>query len=263
MERPNFFHWYYNQGVWELLEIWKNFLLFALRYFSIFELLKTLIYPWHRDVAIQNWRGLHPFRTFELVLENIISRAIGAVVRLVMIFVGIIFFLLILMAGLIINFLWISAPLIVLFLLFYAAKGFINPLASGGFILCWVVFSIYCYFYDTENPIINMELEEFSNHKKQKVLERICGRFGMISKRFPKEILSDDKLLDDFLKVHGLTRKDYQDIVRWEILDEQKRNDAKKIWHWENLKKIKPIGMQWRYGYTVNLDKYCKDLSGI
>ena len=105
-----------------------------------------------------------------------------------------------------------------------------------------------------------MDLDEFLNHKKQKVFERICGRFGMTSKRFPKEVLSDDKLLDEFLKVRGLTLKDYQYIVQWEILNEQKNNDEKKFWRGENLRKIKPIGMQWRYAYTVSLDKYCKDL---
>ena len=63
------------------------------------------------------------------------------------------------------------------------------------------------------------------------------------------------------MKVRGLTYKDYQYIVQWELLNEQQKNDSEKFWRWENLKKIKPIGTQWRYGYTVKLDRYCKDLS--
>ena len=99
MRKPNFFHWYYNQGIWELLEIWKNFLFFAWRHFSIFELFKTLLCPWHRDVSVQNWRGLHPFMTLELIIGNIVSRILGAVVRSVVLCAGIIFFLFVLIAA--------------------------------------------------------------------------------------------------------------------------------------------------------------------
>lgn len=258
MKRPNFFHWYYNQGVWELLEIWKNFLLFVLRYFSIFELLKTLVYPWHRDVSVQNWRGLHPFRTFELVLENIISRAIGTVVRLITIFAGVLFLASVAITGLVINFLWISAPLIFLFLLIYATRGLANIFIAGIFILGWVLFSVYCYFHDNEVPAVKIGPDEFI---KQKVFERICGRFGIDSKRFPNGIFESEKKFEDFLKARSLTRDDYTEILKWEILDEEKKSNSRKFWHWENLKSIRPIGSQWRYGYTVNLDRYCKDLS--
>ena len=164
MQRPNFFYWYYNQGIWELLEIWKNFLFFVWRYFSVFELFKTLLCPWHRDISVHNWRGLHPFRTFELILENTISSFIGAIIRLVVICIGIMFFLAVLIIGIIMNFLWISAPLVILFFFAYAIKGSSMPLVYGGFILIWIIFSVYCYFCDTEIAIVNMGLDEILNY---------------------------------------------------------------------------------------------------
>lgn len=258
MRKPNFFSWYYNQGVHELLEIWKNFLFFVWRYFSISELLRTLFSPWHRDVTAQGWRGLHPLKTLEMLFMNLISRFIGAVVRMVVICLGFVFLVFILIIGIIINFIWISAPLVFAGLFFYAAKNVLNPFAIGSVFLLWVVFSIICYFNDTKTKMVRLEFDEFLKHS---VFKRICARFGIASKRFPKEILGNKEMLEDFLKMRGLTHDDYLRIVEWELQLEQQKYDARKFWLWENLSKIQPIGRQWRYGYTVNLDKYCQDLS--
>ena len=258
MKKPNFLFWYYNQGIHELLEIWKNFLFFVWRHFSIMELLRTLFSPWRRDVSVQSWRGLHPFKTIELFFENVISRLIGAVVRMAVICVGIGACLCILVVGIVINFIWISAPIVVVILFIYALRGIFNPLAFGMLFLIWTIFSIICYFSDTKTEMVHMEIDEFL---KNPVFQRICARFGMTSKRFPKEIFKNEEMLEDFLKVHALVYDDYLDIIKWELQLEQQIYDAKKFWRWENLGKIQPIGMQWRYGYTVNLDRYCQDLS--
>jgi len=258
MKRPNFLSWYYNQGVHELLEIWKNFLFFAWRHFSITELLQTLLSPWRRDVSLQSWRGLHPLKTVELLFENLISRFIGAIVRSVVICVGIVVCLSVLAVGIVINFLWIGAPIIAVLIFVYVSKGMLNPIVAGTLFLIWIIFSIICYFNDTKTEMVRMEIDELLKHA---VFQRICARFGMTSKRFPKEIFGNEELLEDFLKVRALTRNDYLRIIEWELQGEQQKYDAKKFWRWENLGKIQPIGMQWRYGYTVNLDKYCRDLS--
>ena len=92
MKRPFFFAWYYNKGLQQVLEIWKNFLFFSWRYFSVAELLLTLFAPWHRDVEIRNWRGWNPLRSSEMLIENFFSRLIGLIVRLVVISIGLIFF---------------------------------------------------------------------------------------------------------------------------------------------------------------------------
>lgn len=253
-KRPNILHWYYNQGIHELLEIWKNFLFFTWWYFSIAELSKTLFSPWRRDVSMSSWRGFHPLKTLELFFENIVSRLLGAVVRLAVICAGLVFLSFVFIAGLAINFLWISAPLAIAVFFAYTQ----DSLQTGGLFLLWAVISGVCYYNDTEPVMARMEFDEFLEHP---VFERVCGRLGIISKRFPKEILANWQLLDDFLKVRSLTHADYSRILQWEIRLKQKKADLKKFWRWENLKKIIPIGRQWRYGYTVHLDRYCEDLS--
>jgi len=258
MKKPNFLFWYYSQGIQELLEIWKNFLFFAWRYFSITELLRTLFSPWRRDVSAQSWRGLHPIKTLELLLENLISRFIGAIVRIVIICLGTVICLCVLAAGIVINFLWISAPIAAVILFIYVSRGIFNPVAAGALFLIWIILSVICYFNDTKTEMVSMEIDELLKHA---VFQRICARFGMANKRFPKEIFENEELLEDFLKIRALTHDDYLRIIEWELQEEQRKYDTKKFWLWKNLSKIQPIGMQWRYGYTVNLDKYCQDLS--
>lgn len=68
-------------------------------------------------------------------------------------------------------------------------------------------------------------------------------------------------MLAEFLQTRSLTENDFEMIVNWELERAQKMIDAKKFWRSENLAKIKPIGGNWRFGYTVNLDRYANDLS--
>lgn len=258
--RPNFAYWYYNESIHELFEIWKNFLFFFWRYFSILELIKTLLSPWRRDVSGQNWRGFHPIKTLELFLENIFSRLIGAMVRLVVIVFGLGISFIIFLGGIVVIFLWIGAPLVLLFIFAFSYKNPINLLYAAGLFFSWIAISANCYLRNTKKSLLGMELNELL---KQSVFERISNRLGISRKRFPDQIISSQKLINDFLKLRNLTTNDFERIVDWETTFSQKKEDAKKFWLWENLKKIPPIGMQWRYGYTVNLDRYCSDLSKI
>lgn len=259
-KRPNFFYWYYNDGIHELLEIWKNHLFFVWRNYSILELFRTLFSPWRRDVTNKNWRGLHPLKTLEIIFDNLFSRLIGALVRILIILFGLIVFAVVLILGIVATFIWISAPLLVIVIFVYAfrIKGLAGLLFAGGLFLLWAVILISCYLKDTKRQVIDMGLDEIPAHP---VFERICGRLGLDAKRFPKEIFPNHELMEDFLKARGLTIDDFGKILDWEIQNWQNKEDSKRFWHWENLRKRKPIGMQWRYAYTVNLDNYCRDLS--
>lgn len=259
MRRPNFFYWYYNDGIHGLLEIWKNFLVFVWKYFSIVELFRTLFSPWRRDVTARNWRGFHPLKTLEILLENLISCLIGSIVRLGIILFGIGVFGMVLILGIIANFIWISGPflLAIIFVYAYMSKGAIGLLWAGGFSLLAIAASIFCYLEDTKIQLSEMSLEEIAKHP---IFEKICGRLGLSVKRFPKEILANQELINDFLKIKGLTNEDFSKILEWEIQNWQKNDDLKKFWSQENLEKKQSIGRQWRFGFTVNLDRYCKDL---
>jgi len=108
---PKFFAWYYIDSISGLLSAWKNFLLFNLEFFSVPLLLKSLFSPWRRIYSpygktFELWKNIEAFTL------NMMSRIIGAILRVFLIVIGLIFEIVVLTAGLIIILLWLALPLI-------------------------------------------------------------------------------------------------------------------------------------------------------
>jgi len=114
-----FWKWYYGEALKSVLTAWRNFIIFALNYFSIPLLFKTLISPWRRDIT-KRPHGLDLKKFFEYLVFNAISRGIGFVVRLLTIIVGIVYLILTIIVGGIFFILWIILPLLILGLLIFA-----------------------------------------------------------------------------------------------------------------------------------------------
>ncbi len=257
MRRPIFFRWYYNEGMHQSLEIYKNAVLFSWRYFSISELFFTLFSPWHRDIENRNWRGWQPLRSAEMLLGNVFSRLIGAFVRLCVIAFGLVFSIIVCAAGIAVILIWICAPLLIIGWPILALQGNVNLMVLGG-LLTWIIIAISCYIQDTQAPLANMDKGQLISSL---AFEKICGRLGLSLKNFPVEILDNQEMLAEFLRLRSISQEEYAQIVAWELEKMQHEKDSAKFWTWQQLKKIIPIGMQWRYGFTVNLDRYALDLS--
>ncbi len=260
LKKLNFFRWYYNEGIQELLEIYKNAIFFCWRYFSISELFLTLFSPWHRDIENRNWRGWNPVRWAEILVENLFSRFLGGIVRLVVIILGLFFLSFVLIVGIALALFWICFPLSIIGVIFLALQGSEYFLSLSCFSLSWVLLVVVCYISNTRASLANMSVEDFT---KSLAFERICGRLGLPRKNFPIEILENQAMLEEFLKVHDVSQQEYLEITQFEISSLQQKKDQAKFWTWQQLKKIIPIGMQWRYGYTVNLDRWARDLSAF
>jgi len=105
-----------------LLEVWKNYFIFASNLFSLTLLLKTFFSPWRK----YSWSYPRNFDLKEFLntlVGNLISRILGAIMRTVLIIIGIFFQFFVTMVGSIVFIGWLSIPLIVafglLFILFY------------------------------------------------------------------------------------------------------------------------------------------------
>jgi hypothetical protein len=104
------------------LKVYKNYILFALNYFSLPILLKSFFAPWRK----YRWnypKGFDIGEFFSTLISNAFSRVLGAIMRIVLIIVGAAFQVFVIFTGLIIFLLWIFIPFIViagfLFVLFY------------------------------------------------------------------------------------------------------------------------------------------------
>jgi len=115
-----FWRWYYGEALKNVLIAWRNFIIFALNYFSIPLLFKTLFAPWRRDIT-KRPHGLDLKKFFEYLTFNTISRGLGFIVRLFTILAGIIYLVLTIIIGAIFFALWIIMPLVILGLLIFAA----------------------------------------------------------------------------------------------------------------------------------------------
>jgi len=86
---------------------------FNLNYFSITLLLKTFFSPWRR----YSWsygKGFDLGKFFETFFSNLISRILGALMRLFLIIFGIIAEIFIFVIGIIVIFGWIILPFLVI-----------------------------------------------------------------------------------------------------------------------------------------------------
>ena len=106
------FFWHFYEMPQFLLGVWKNYILFALNYFSLPILLKSFFAPWRK----YKWRypkGFDLIEFFNTLISNTFSRVLGAFMRIVLIIAGILFQIFVILAGLIILLAWIFFPFIV------------------------------------------------------------------------------------------------------------------------------------------------------
>jgi hypothetical protein len=117
IEKQNIFAewalWYFYEMPKFLLGVWRNYILFALNYFSLPVLLKSFFSPWHK----YRWmypKGFDLAEFFNTLISNTFSRFLGAIMRTVLIIAGILFQIFVIIAGLVIFLAWILGPLIVI-----------------------------------------------------------------------------------------------------------------------------------------------------
>jgi len=102
--------WYLYEIPREILNGWRNFLLFGLNFFSIPLLLKTLFSPWRKYYWVRQ-RGFDIGEYFSVLFSNLMSRFIGAIVRIIFILFGLIFEVIIILSGFIIFISWFILPI--------------------------------------------------------------------------------------------------------------------------------------------------------
>jgi len=114
--------WHFIEMPKFLLGVWNNYILFALNYFSLPILLKSLFSPWRRyRWNYPKWYEVTEF--LSTLASNVFSRILGAMVRVVLIVIGILFQIFVIVSGFIVILLWILIPFFIiagfLFILIY------------------------------------------------------------------------------------------------------------------------------------------------
>jgi len=103
--------WHFYDVPEDILKAWRNFLKFNLNYFSIPLLIKTLFSHWRR-YAMSYGKRLDFGRYFETFVFNMMSRGIGAILRISLILIGLLVEIFLFFLGTIIFLLWLLLPLL-------------------------------------------------------------------------------------------------------------------------------------------------------
>ena len=110
--------WHFSDVPREILRAWQNCLKFNLNYWSLVSLLKTFFSPWRK----YKWaypRGFSFGIYAEVFISNLVSRTIGAILRVFFIIAGIITEIFVFIIGAVVFLGWLILPalLILTFLL--------------------------------------------------------------------------------------------------------------------------------------------------
>lgn len=108
----NFFSWYYTDGLRAVFYNGLHRTIGFMNYFSVQLLFATLFSPWHRIVESYG-RGFDPRIFFHTLAGNIISRALGAIVRSLVIVMGLVVSFFAEIFGVLAMVFWIILPLLI------------------------------------------------------------------------------------------------------------------------------------------------------
>ena len=255
-----FLSWFYSRGLDYYLKSWAGSINWVTHYFSLGLLLRTLFSPWKRLIEEDKSPGFNFEKKFEIFTFNLISRGIGAVVRLILFFVGIVFIVFACLGGAIGFVFWLALPFFgypvyqkylrqpknyVSSLLAKLKMAQVSPLQillgneTGSFVL----------------KHIGLSLEELTQDAK---LERVD--FGKLSAENYQGVITfllDSGIWDE--KYLNQKKVDKNDFLMAAIWWDQKQADENKLGGEEYGRP--GIALELTFGYTPVLNRYSVDLS--
>ena len=104
--------WYYTRAFRDMLNVWGNLMWFAIHFFSIPLLMRTLFAPWKRMTDEYHRTGFEDI--LETFLMNMLSRVFGALVRIFFISAGLVFLVVGCLSLLVFLVVWVCMPVLAL-----------------------------------------------------------------------------------------------------------------------------------------------------
>ncbi|MDD5084099.1 MAG: AAA family ATPase [Candidatus Moranbacteria bacterium] len=252
-------HWYYANGLKGALTLASRFFVFFWRFFNIAHLLRTIISPWKRDVTIKNWRGFSFNRLFTRLVSNILSRFIGAIVRILTIALGLFCIAVYSVFALAVLLLWLIFP----FLLVLTPFTILTPLptavlvALASIVTIFLIFVVYAYILSKKPVYSDMDLDHLQHLPW---FARIHDRLELSQDQRDTPLFDDMERFQKILAQKKLSADDFSQLLSWEVA-RQIEIHKKPFWTKDTLNHTAPIGQFWNFAYTPHLDAYCIDIS--
>jgi len=111
----HYFAWHYGQAYKDIWRVWMNFIWFVFYFFSIEMLLHSLFQPWKR-MGEEYPSGFAPVEILQVLVVNVLMRAVGFVVRAIVIVLGMSLVLVLSVVGAIVFAVWTIMPVFLIML---------------------------------------------------------------------------------------------------------------------------------------------------
>ncbi|MFH1840970.1 MAG: AAA family ATPase, partial [Candidatus Shapirobacteria bacterium] len=263
---PNsYFFWHYLAAPKAIIKIIGNYLIFFTHYFSVPLLAKTLLAPWKRQIGQREKLGWDLNDLATVFVTNVISRVIGAIIRLATLLTWLLAEILIFILGSSLLLFWLILPGLTLPLFWLwrprpsvattiLQKGRDNPVKVFRLLLQTPAVKFMC-------QRLNLSLEE---------LDDLAANTSWEILTFPP-VKNEGELLtflaqnwpplENYLNQQHIKPTDLLTCFAWYRRLTTRRQKAAKFWHLENLLQNPGFGKNWTYGYTPVLDKFTHDLT--
>jgi len=117
--------WHYTRALREILHVWRNFFWFTLNFFSMSQLLGSLLSPFKRMTEPKG-EGFSFEDLASFIIINLISRLIGFTLRLGIIILGVLSLALLTILIVVTYIFWLLAPALIITCVYYAIMFLIN-----------------------------------------------------------------------------------------------------------------------------------------
>jgi len=255
-----FLSWYYKEGISYYIQSWLGTVSWVRHYFSLSLLLKTLFAPWKRLLISDTSPGFNLQKKFEVFTFNLISRGIGATVRLILFGTGAVIVLMTILGGAAGLIFWLIFPFFGLpvykkykmqtenfikELIFRVKSNQEEPLATllnneaGFFLLSHVGLSLQEALENSQSEKVN--LENFTPKTFKEIIEKLV-KDGVWKAEFfnKKEVKPEDFIL----------------AAQWW----DRKNDEETQLGDGSFGRP-GIALELTFGYTPTLDQFSVDLS--
>lgn len=254
-----FLAWHYSEGFAYYLKRWVYSLRYIEHYFSLPLLVRTLFYPWKRLESYESGPGFSISRYFENLTFNLISRFIGACVRIILILTGLFMIAFVFIGGALGIVVWAVIPLFgippyyrfqqrpskLMHLLIDRIKSSSDPLST---------------FYSSEPGKFLLSHLGVSEDNLKAITNFDKGIFGKTTLSFSdllKLMIENKTWNENDLRKEKLILDDFTECGKWwDSLKTQESGLG------ENEEFGRPgIGVDLLFGYTPILSQYSIDLS--
>lgn len=254
----HFVLWYYTAGLLGLLRVESNFIRLIVHRFNLWGLLSTLVAPWKRDVTWHTWRGFQPLRFVHALVNNLIVRFLGLIVRSVVLVTGVVLVSLSLLVAMIGLLLMLIAPLVLLGGA-WSLGAMTDPWVGGGLFFVSLGVVVGALYGWRDSVVRHTDYAAYPERAPWRA--RVIARLGLAGADWDDRLFGSAEERSAWLVQHNLDEALFEEA--WELEREayEAERTRERFWDWAQLKHIPRIGKYWAYAYTPTLDRYSVDLT--